>query len=144
MEGIDNCTGIPFQLENLRSGERYIKVDKILFPCPPTVNVPTLPPNKEVITALGKQMARVVLEHDFSYVPESGYGVRTSEAEAMKLVFKHTSVPVPEVLATCFDDDGGNIHMTTVPGTCLGGKWNTLDVESKKCVCLSSTLGYDI
>ena len=136
MEGIDDCRGIPFQWENLRSGERYIRVDKMLFPCPPTVNVLTFPPNKEVITVLGKQMARIVLEHDFSYVSKSGYGVRTSEAEAMKLVFEHTSVPVPEVLVTCFDGDEGNIHMTTVPGTCLERKWDMLDVESKKSLCL--------
>lgn len=82
-----------------------IKVDNMLFPCPPTVNVLAFPPNKNVITVLDKQMARIVLEHDFSYVSKSGYGVRTSEAEAMKLVFEHTSVPVPEVLATCFDGD---------------------------------------
>lgn len=91
---------------------------------------------KDVITVLGKQMARIVLEHDFSYVSKSGYGVRNSEAEAMKLVFEHTSAPVPEVLTTCFAGDEGNIHMTTIPGTYLEKKWNMLDVESKGSVCL--------
>lgn len=136
MESIDDYMGIPFQWQNLRAGERYIKVDEMIFPCPPAVNVITFSPNKEVITVLSKQMARIVLEHDFSYVSKSGFGVRTSEAEAMKLVFEHTSVPIPEVLATCFAGDEGNIHMTTIPGICLERKWDTLDIESKESVCL--------
>ncbi|GAB1198429.1 hypothetical protein APSETT444_007748 [Aspergillus pseudonomiae] len=112
MEDIDHSTGIPYQWSNLRIGERYIRVGKMLFPSPPTVDVFTFPPNKQVIKVLDKQMARVVLEHDFSYVSKSGYGIRTSEAEAMKLVFQHTSVPVPKVLVTRFDGDDGNIRMT--------------------------------
>ncbi|KAL4915960.1 hypothetical protein BDW62DRAFT_212266 [Aspergillus aurantiobrunneus] len=134
MEAINNRTAIPFQRANLRLGERYIKMDKILFPCTPTVDVLTFvsPPNKKVIKVLSKQMARIVLEHDFSYVSKSGHGVQTSEAVATKLVFEHTSVPVPEALMTWFGGDQGSIHMTTVPGTCLEGKWDMLDDESKK------------
>lgn len=137
MDGLDDSKGIPFEWENLQLGERFIKVNnKMLFPCSPTVDVLAFPPNKEVITVLGKQMARIVLEHDFSYVSKSGHGVRSSEAEAMKLVFEHTSVPVPEVLTTCFDGDEGNIHMTTIPGTCLEEKWDTLGDASKESLCL--------
>ena len=136
MEDIGHSLGIPYQWSNLRIGERYIRVDQMLFPSPPTVDVFTFPPNKQVIKVLDKQMARVVLEHDFSYVSKSGYGIRTSEAEAMKLVFQHTSVPVTKVLVTRFDGDDGNIRMTMVPGTCLQAKWDKLGVETKKSVCL--------
>lgn len=135
MDSIDNSRGVPFQRQNLHPGERYIRVDEMIFPCPPTVNVLTFPPNKEVITVLSKHMSRIVLEHDFSYVSKSGYGVRPSEAEAMKFVFEHTSIPVPEVIVTCFAGDKGNIHMTSVPGTCLEKKWNTLNADSKESVC---------
>lgn len=91
--------GIPFLLENLRQGHRYIKIGKTLFPCPPSADISDLPLDQEIITVLSKQMGRIILEHDFSYVTKSGHGVRPAEAEAMRLVSKHTSVPVPEVFS---------------------------------------------
>ncbi|RAK96386.1 aminoglycoside phosphotransferase family protein [Aspergillus ibericus CBS 121593] len=137
MSKLDESDGIPYAWQNLNPGQRYIKVDnKMLFPCPPDVNVLEFPPNKEVITILAKQMARLVLEIDFSIVSKSGHGVRHSEAEAMKLVFGHTSVPVPEVIVTSFDGEKGNIHMTIIPGTCLEVKWDMLDIQSKESICL--------
>lgn len=56
----------------------------------------------------------------------------------MKLVFEHTSVPVPEVLATCFAGDKGNIPMANVTGTCSERKLDTLDIESKESSVFNS------
>jgi hypothetical protein len=132
----DPSSGVPFQIQNLREGNRYIKKDKTLYPCPPFVDILSLPPNQEVITVLSKQMGRLVLEHDFSYVTKSGHGVRPAEAEAMRLVSKHTSVPVAEMFFKSFSPDHGNIEMTLIPGSPLEGKWDTLDEKTKESVCL--------
>jgi hypothetical protein len=97
----DPSGGIPFVMQNLQEGDRYIKKGNILLPCPSLEkpeDILKLPADEEVITVLGKQWARLVLEYDFSIVRKSGHGVRPSEAEAMRLVSKHTSVPVPEVI----------------------------------------------
>lgn len=56
----------------------------------------SLKAGQEVITVLAKQMGRLVLEWDFSWVTKTGFGIRLPEAEAMRLVFKHTGVPVPK------------------------------------------------
>ncbi|CRG87972.1 hypothetical protein PISL3812_04994 [Talaromyces islandicus] len=80
-------------------------------------------------------MGRIVLEYDFSYVVKSGRGVRYAEAEAMRLVSKHTSVPVPEVLFKSFSPDHGSIEMTIIPGSPLEKIWDTLGDEAKNFVC---------
>lgn len=54
----------------------------------------------------------------------------------MRFVSKHTSVPVPEVIFTHFDDDYGRIDMTVIPGTRLEKKWDTLDEKTKESICL--------
>jgi aminoglycoside phosphotransferase (APT) family kinase protein len=81
-------------------------------------------------------MGRIVLEHDFADVTKYGHGIRPAEAEAMRLVSKHTSVPVPEVLFTKFDPDCGTIGMTLIPGSSLEKKWDTLDEKAKESICL--------
>lgn len=58
-----------------------------------------------------------------------------AEAEAMRLVSKHTSVPVPEVLNKNFRPDWGLILMTLVPGSCLKERWDGLSDEAKNFVC---------
>lgn len=128
--------GIPFRMQNMRKGNRYIKKGNTLFPCSSLENISDLPPDQEVITILSKQIGRIVLEHDFSYVTKSGHGVRPAEAEAMRLVAKHTSVPVPDVTYTKFGQDYGSIEMTLIPGSPLEDKWDTLDEKSKESVCL--------
>ncbi|PLB34074.1 uncharacterized protein BDW47DRAFT_134666 [Aspergillus candidus] len=70
---------------------------KTLFPCPSSVDIATLPADQGIITVLSKQIRRIILE-----------GVRPAEAEAMKLVSKHTSVPVPGVFSAKFGPDHGN------------------------------------
>ncbi|EFQ97358.1 hypothetical protein MGYG_00397 [Nannizzia gypsea CBS 118893] len=128
--------GLPFQTQYMREGKHYIKSDEKVFPCSSNINPLSLPPEQEVITVLSKQMGRLVLVHDFSLVNKSGHGVRRAEAEAMRMVFKNTSVPVPEVLFAKFRPDHGSIGMTFIEGVTLEKKWNTLDEESKRSVCL--------
>lgn len=131
----DSSTGIAFQIENLREGERYIKEDKTLYSCPSSVDISSLPPNQEVISVLSKQTGRLILEHDSSYVTKSGYGVRPAEAEAMRLVSEHTFAPVPEVLSRSFGPDHGIIQMTLIPGSSLEGRWDGLSDKAKDFVC---------
>jgi hypothetical protein len=50
-----------------------------LLPCPSFENpedILKLPADEDVITVLGKQWARLVLEYDFSIVRKSGFGVQ--------------------------------------------------------------------
>ncbi|GIK04362.1 hypothetical protein Aspvir_008443 [Aspergillus viridinutans] len=135
----DPSGGVPFVMQNLQEGNRYIKKGNILLPCPSfekPEDILNLPPDEEVIIVLGRQMGRVVLEYDFSIVRKSGHGVRPPEAEAMRLVSRHTSVPSPEVIFTHFYGDRGSIDMTRIPGMRLEKKWDTLDEKSKEFVCL--------
>ncbi|KAF3390735.1 hypothetical protein DPV78_011256 [Talaromyces pinophilus] len=129
------ATAVPISVQNYQEGRRYIKKDRLLYACPSPIDILSLSPSQEVITVLSKQFGRLVLEHDFSYVTKSGYGVRPVEAEAMRLVSQHTSVPVPEVLFKSFGPDYGYINMTLIPGMPLEKKWDKLDDETKRSVC---------
>lgn len=129
------ATAVPISIKNYQEGRRYIKKDQLLYTCPSPIDILSLSPSQEVITVLSKQIGRLVLEHDFSYVTKSGHGVRLVEAEAMKLVSQHTSVPVPEVLFKSFGPDYGNINMTLIPGIPLEKTWDKLDDETKGSVC---------
>lgn len=77
----------------------------------------------ELITVLSKQSGRLVLGNDFSLVTKLGHGVRPAEAEAMRLVAEHTSVPVSKILFKSFSPDHSIIQMTLIPGTPLEEKW---------------------
>lgn len=90
----DSSGGVPFHIRNMREGNRYIKSGTTLFPCPSSTDISNLRPDQEVITVLSKQTGGIVVEHDSTYVTKSGERVRPAEAEAMRLVSKHTSVPV--------------------------------------------------
>lgn len=135
----DVSKGVPFCVQNLQQGGRYIKRGTTLFPCPSSVNISSffdLAPGDEVVTVLAKPMARLVLEYDFSVVIKSGHGVEPAEAEAMKLVSRHTSVPVPKVYDTNFKDiNKGSIEMSPVQGTTLEKTWDTMDEKTKESVC---------
>ncbi|EGE00906.1 hypothetical protein TESG_08188 [Trichophyton tonsurans CBS 112818] len=132
----NSSADIPFETRDMREGAHYIKIGKALYPCSTAPNPSSLPPDQEVITVLSKQMGRTVLEHDSSYVSKSGHGVRQAEPEAMRMVYKYTSVPVPEVLFTQFGPDDGRIWMALVRGVSLEKRWSTLNEQSKKSVCL--------
>ncbi|KAF7712233.1 Aminoglycoside phosphotransferase [Penicillium ucsense] len=122
MELAPPCDSVPFEQRNLPKGHQYIKDGNTLLPYQSPVNPLDLEAGQEVVSVLEKQMGRLVLEWDFSWVTKSGFGVRSAEAEAMRLVFKHTDVPVPEVLFTDFSPDEQ--------------KWDTLDDEAKESICL--------
>lgn len=91
------ATAVPVSIQNYQEGRRYIKKDQLLYACSSPVDILSLSPSQEVIIVSSKQIGRLVLEHDLSYVTKSGDGVRPAEAEAMRLVSQYTSVPVPEV-----------------------------------------------
>ncbi|KAJ9369323.1 hypothetical protein DTO282E5_5985 [Paecilomyces variotii] len=120
----------------MREGNRYIKSGTTLFPCPSSTDISNLRPDQEVITVLSKQTGGIVVEHDSTYVTKSGERVRPAEAEAMRLVSKHTSVPVPEVFFATFDPDWGRIVMSLIPGSSLEKIWDTLDGKTKEYICL--------
>ena len=136
---VDVSEGVPFRTQNLQEGNRYIKKDQTLFPCPSSVNIVNffdLPPDEEVVTVLAKPMARMILEYDFSIVRKSGHGVRPAEAEAMRLISKYTSVPVPEVWETHFSSEyHGFIEMSLIPGSPLERTWDNMDEKSKESIC---------
>ncbi|KAL2829273.1 kinase-like protein [Aspergillus cavernicola] len=144
MEQTQDSRGFPYQWCNLYPGKQYISVNnKWLYPCPPTAAPLPLPPDQEVIKVHRKHIARIVLEHDFSIVSKTGFGIRPPEAEAMKLVIQHTSVPVAKVVWADFTGSEidnnpeykGTIHMTTISGICLEGKWEGLGAKSKESIC---------
>ncbi|KOS45654.1 hypothetical protein ACN38_g3381 [Penicillium nordicum] len=136
---IDIPEGVPFQTQNLQEGSRYIKRGQTLFPCPSSLNVSNffdLAPDEEVVTVLGKPMGRIILEYDFSIVTKSGHGVRPAEAEAMRLISRFTTVPVPEVYHMNFSSEyNGLIEMSLVQGSTLEGTWDTMDEKSKESTC---------
>ncbi|KAE8146324.1 hypothetical protein BDV25DRAFT_133022 [Aspergillus avenaceus] len=118
----DSLIGVPFTIQNVREGNRYIKSGKTLFPCPSSVGIFDLPPDQEIITVLSKQIGRVVLDFDSSFVTKSRHG----------LVSKHASVPVPELFFTTFSHDHRHIEMALIPGSPLEGKWDMLDEKELK------------
>lgn len=64
-------------------------------------------PGEEVVTVLDKLMGRIILEYDCLLVTKSGHGVQPTEAEAMRLISRHTTVPVPDVYHTNFSSEYG-------------------------------------
>ncbi|KAM5472338.1 hypothetical protein MauCBS54593_002929 [Microsporum audouinii] len=126
--------GVPFSYGNLHVGETYLKLNRKLFKIPPDAKKEP-PLEGDVFRVLSKQGGRLVLEREYSYVSKGGTAVRRFEVEAMKLVAKHTSVPLPEVIYSLIDDHSGEIGMTTIPGTTLESLWDKLDGETKKSIC---------
>lgn len=131
-----------------------MKDGDFLIPCQTPVHPFDLEAGQQAITVLDKQMARLVVEWDRSWVTKQGFGVRPSEAEAMKLVFEHNKKTlVPEVLFSSFPPDQdlepspsevskpdyqhpqGLIGMTIISGVPLEQKWDTLDDNAKESVC---------
>lgn len=155
-----SAAGIPYEQQNLHKGHQYIKDGNILSPYPSSVNPVDLPGSKQVVTVLDKQMGRLILEWDFSWVTKSRVGARCVEAEAMRLVFSHTDVPVPEVLFTDCSEaeeepDPGNsfkpdfrppeemIGMTIIPGKPPDAEMGYARRRSQR-VNLSSTMERDL
>ncbi|KAK1145259.1 hypothetical protein N8T08_004412 [Aspergillus melleus] len=94
-----------------------------------------LPVDEEFIRVLAKQSGRVVLEFDFSIVKKIGSTVLLPEAEAMRLLAEHTSIPSPTLISARFGPKEGCITMDRVEGSTLEDKWDTLDETSKESIC---------
>ncbi|KAL4948503.1 kinase-like protein [Aspergillus filifer] len=80
-------------------------------------------------------MGRVVVEYDLSFVSKFGEAVKSTEADAMKIAFKHCPSLVPEVFHAKSWPDYGHIDMTLVAGDRLELKWDSLDDGTKESVC---------
>lgn len=100
--------GTPFELRNIHEGESSINRDETLFKYSPATPEELLA-DGEVITVLAKQTGRVPLMHDYSHVSKTGRPVRFLEAEEMRLVSTHPSVPVPEAIYAQFNGSHGDI-----------------------------------
>lgn len=131
----DSSEGELFILKNLHQGHRYIKKGAMIFPCPASTTPDDLYPNEQIITLLGKQSGRLVIQYNFVLVVKSGRGVRPAEAEALRLVSHYTSVSAPELFLSSFSPDFGSIRMSLIPGCLLEEKWDKLDGAKKEFVC---------
>ncbi|KAJ5893487.1 kinase-like protein [Penicillium taxi] len=148
-----SSTKTPTERMKLQKGHQYIRNDHNYIPCPP--DSPDLQTSHDIVTVLSNQMGGLVLEYDSSCVEKSGFRVRSTEAKAMRLVFEHTDVLVPEVVFTNFRSEEkqkrlrdlsnpdsrpsrtfGLIAMSIISGTALEQKWNELDDKSKESICL--------
>ncbi|KKF96823.1 Acyl-protein thioesterase 2 [Ceratocystis platani] len=84
-------------------------------------------------TKLAPPFSSPCLLADGKTVVKGGEGVREAEANAMKLVRQHTSIPVPEVYNVYRDADSGHmcIVMEYIDGEQLDKAWPRLSEEQK-------------
>ncbi|PHH53866.1 hypothetical protein CFIMG_002605RAa2 [Ceratocystis fimbriata CBS 114723] len=84
-------------------------------------------------TRLAPPFSSPCLLADGKTVVKDGEGVREAEANAMKLVRQHTSIPVPEVYNVYRDADSGHmcIVMEYIDGEQLDKAWPRLSEEQK-------------
>ncbi|KAL5332672.1 kinase-like domain-containing protein [Aspergillus crustosus] len=130
----------PFSLPNLQPGHKYIKDNSnhTLIPCAASAVMSDfidLPTHQEFISVHAKRANRIVVEYNSSYIIKRGADVRRTEADAMCLVGKHTSIPAPRVWQSRFTPDVGAIKMSLIPGTRLEEKWDTLEATDKERIC---------
>ena len=105
--------GVSFTFPNIRQGHRYTKNGMTIFPFSPSGGIPV---DHELLTILSKSSGRAVIEYDLNCVVKNGFEVLPAEAKAMRLVSKHTSVPVPKVYSTNFTSPrNGAIEMSLIP-----------------------------
>lgn len=95
----DLHSAVPFTFGNIRQGHRYTKNGTTIFPFSASDGIPV---DHELLAILSKKSSRTVIEYDLNCVVKNGFEVQPAEAKAMRLVSKHTSVPVPEVYSTSF------------------------------------------
>ncbi|KAJ5902734.1 kinase-like protein [Penicillium taxi] len=88
----ESSTKVLSERIKLQKGHRHIKDGHIMIPCP--LNTPDLQAGQDIVTVLYNHMGSLVLEYDSSWVEKSGFRVRSTEVEAMRLVFKYTDVLV--------------------------------------------------
>ncbi|ODM18687.1 hypothetical protein SI65_05304 [Aspergillus cristatus] len=75
-------------------------------------NHDNLPIHQEIITILGRQTGKLVLDYDSTLATKSGFAVKRNEVEAMNLVSTHISIPSPKVISTKLSPDNGIIDIS--------------------------------
>lgn len=73
--------------------------------------------------------------YDNNMVRKSGRRVQYGEEVALRLVERHTSVPVPAIILASYEPGKGSICMDFVPGSTLQSIWDGLDECNKERVC---------
>lgn len=86
---------------------------------------------KESGTILHEIVGRKVARYG-SKVLKSGRNLRLSEADAMRYIATHTSIPVPRILDASTDGKHTSITMEYIEGTRLDKIWNSLPENQKK------------
>lgn len=84
---------------------------------------------------LSEQAGSHVACFDNYIVTKTGHRVRYSEETAMRLVKRHTRVPVPVIFTSIYGPENGSISMSLVPGVPLDSTWDRLDEVSKERLC---------
>jgi aminoglycoside phosphotransferase (APT) family kinase protein len=97
---------------------------------------------KRVITAADLTKAErfgkfcPVFKIDATTAVKTGDCVRLAEANSMKFVREHTTIPVPKVYNVYKDQDTGHVRivMEFIEGNRLEDMWDKFDVSQKKIV----------
>jgi aminoglycoside phosphotransferase (APT) family kinase protein len=97
------------------------------------------PPEGQSIDAQGR---RCILLLEDGRIAKMGQTILRQEADNLKFIREHTTIPVPEVFDS-YDIEGGGhcIIMSRVPGITLQEAWPQLSNESKSCI-LDELIGY--
>ncbi|KAM3414561.1 hypothetical protein BST61_g9720 [Cercospora zeina] len=74
---------------------------------------------------------RIYIIRDKNQILKAGTSVEMSEAEAMRFVASHTTMPVPQVIDAYVKDGNGYILMSKLEGERLGTAWKTFDSLQK-------------
>lgn len=77
---------------------------------------------------------RILFLPNENRIMKAGPSVKMSEAEAMRYVALHTSIPVPEVQESYIKDGCGYIVMSKADGEPLGDVWEDLSSEQRALV----------
>jgi aminoglycoside phosphotransferase (APT) family kinase protein len=97
------------------------------------------PEGKRFVTGLSS--SKILLLND-GKVAKLGRKICLHEADNMKFIRKHTSIPVPEVFDEYDTSDGRHcIIMSRIPGTPLQEAWPKLPDESKSSI-VEQLIGY--
>lgn len=68
-------------------------------------------------------------------IGKSGTRVRRHKEVALRLVKKHTDVPVPEVFLSGYTQDSGRLSMSVIAGSPLNLHWGNFDEQTKERLC---------
>lgn len=101
------------------------------------------PPPEDPLAATGQNLFPMRPAPQIFLLPDNGNGKRIlkaglnpnmSEAEAMRFVAQHTSIPVPRVIDTYIFNGRATIVMSHLSGVELARIWDTLDLVSRSSI----------